>query len=351
MATKPSTPASLLALKSFGAVTVIGHSGTQTLASWVNQTRRMRKLKLAGFADPITVASCVALTEGLSGAERLQALLTSAVLEAVEGAPVLDKSAPSLCLLVLPAWVTEAQQAQLQAHFTALVPAAARAHVLFKGGTTTALEALAYAHEAVQRDPQLQRITLAAVDSACEPTVLQAAVQAGLLLQAGNGEGLVPGEAAACVVLAPVRHTRDLPSSGFALHRPAMTKSSAPWWPNANAPQHAAVTEALAGALQNAGMTGAHISHLLSDMDGSIWRAHLEADALDRTVLRESQTKLPHWMPADLLGQVGAPMSLLGWMLPALSHLHDIERVNTVLNWVIDPAGQAGAVVTERSPN
>jgi 3-oxoacyl-[acyl-carrier-protein] synthase I len=356
MATPAPAPAtfSRLAIQSFGAVTLMGHSCTQTLASWVSQVRRMRKVKLPGFADPFTVAECTALTEGLVGAERLQALLTSAVVEAHQGIVAAQVAAPGLGLLVLPSWVTEAQQQQLQAHFTALMPRSERLHVLFKGGTTAALQALAYAHDAAQRDPTLPCITLAVVSSECEPTALRVAAEAGWLLQAGNGQGWVPGEAAVCVVLSPLRQTsgmRDWPPSSFALHRPCITPHGSRWWPSDTAPQHTALTDALAGALQNAAMTGVHISHLLSDMDGSDWRAHLEGDALDRTVFKAAQSRLPHWMPADLLGQVGAPMSVLGWMLAARSHAHDIERINTVLSWVIDPAGHAGAVVMERSPN
>jgi 3-oxoacyl-[acyl-carrier-protein] synthase I len=350
MATPLPRTVSRLAIQSFGAVTLMGHSCTQTLASWVSQARRMRKVKLTGFADPFTVADCITLTEGLAGAERLQAMLTSAVLEAVEGAPAVSVGAASLGVLVLPAWVTESQQAQVQDHFTSLLPVADRPHVLFKGGTTATFDALAYAHDAVARDAKLQRVILAVVDSACEPTALQASAQTGWLLQAGNGQGFVPGEAAACAVLTPVRQAADWPASSFALHRPSLAKAGHRWWPSPHAPASAAVTEALGGALQNAAMTGAHISHLLSDMDGSDWRAHLEGEALDKTVFRHTQSQLPHWMPAELLGQAGAPMSLLGWMLASRSHLHGIERVNTVLNWVIDPAGLVGAVVMERSP-
>jgi 3-oxoacyl-[acyl-carrier-protein] synthase I len=354
IASPPVLPVSRLAMQSFGAVTLMGHSCTQTLASWVGQVRRLRKVKLAGFADPFTVAECFALTEGMTGAERLQALLTSAVLEAIEGEVTLNAASPGLGLLVLPSWVTESQQLQLQAHFTSLMPRSERPHVLFKGGTTAALDALVYAHDAAQRDPSLQRISLAVVSSECEPGVLNAAARAGWLLKAGNGQGYVPGEAAACVVLSPLRQAkeiRDWPSSRFVLHRPFTTKHTGRWWPSDSVPLHTAVTDALAGALQNASMTGAHISHLLSDMDGSDWRAHLEAAALDRTVFKDAQSRLPHWMPADLLGQTGAAMNLLGWMLAARTHAHDIERINTVLSWVIDPAGFAGAVVMERSPN
>jgi 3-oxoacyl-[acyl-carrier-protein] synthase I len=346
----PSAP-SLLALQSMGAVTNIGHSAVQTLASWINQTRCTRRLRLPGFADPFTLADCALLTEGQQGAQRLNTLLTSAVLEALEAATAPVAAERTLTLLVLPAWADESQQAQVQSHLVRLTPANSPPPLVFKGGSIATLEALAHAHNAVAKTSNLQRVILAAVDSACEPAALQAAASAGWLLQSGNGQGFVPGEAAACMVLAPVRSARELPASGFALHAPFMAKADTRWWPSAQPPQHTLVTAALAGALKNAGMTGAHISHLQSDMDGSDWRAQLEAEALGRTVLKGAQSKLPHWAPAELWGQVGAAHSLLGCMLAAQSHAHDIERINTQLNWTIDPAGQAGAVVMERSPH
>ncbi len=358
MAASASTP-SLLAAKSFGAVTHVGHSCTQTLASWVSQTRRMRRIKLPGFAEPFTIADCVVLTEGQRGAQRLITLLTSAVLEALETAPTLDKTNPasSMTLLAMPSWVTAEQQAQLQHHLLRLLPAQSAAPVLVPGGPLAALQALAQAHLAAQRDGAVQRIVLAAVGSHCEPEQLLAAATASELLQTGQGHGYVAGEAAACVVLAPLRQMRDLPAQHFALHAPFISVPGPRWWSSADPKQAQApatlLTAALNGAMDKAGMTGVHISHLQSDTDGSDWRTQLETDALNRSVFVDNptgaQTGLPRWAPADLLGQVGAPMSLLSWMLAAQSHAHDIERVNTVLSWSIDPAGQAGAVVMERS--
>ncbi|ATQ74207.1 hypothetical protein CR152_06610 [Massilia violaceinigra] len=196
---------------------------------------------------------------------------------------------------------------------------------------------------------QLEHVLIASVDSACEPGVLADLASRDLIFGPGHAQGFVPGEAAACVLLKRAAHAGKIPATKFALHRPALIASPSGFRIDDGAPDASSLAQALARALDFAAMEAIHISHLESDMDGSDWRALLEANALNRVIFSVT-TALPQWRPATLLGQTGIPSGLIGWILPAVLHAQGIEQVNTVLNWSVDASGQCAACVLERSP-
>lgn len=350
-------PSPLLVLRSSGMVTAVGNSTAQTVASWVAQSRRFRKFRLDGFADPFTIVDCQSITSELFGADRLAALLPSAIIEAIESAPDLSASADAPCLeiLIVPPRMGSADCERLSSEMTSwLAPYHGwsdrpRQRLIVSGGATAAWSALEHAYQALLENPHLQHVLIAAVDSACDPTQLTELAKADFLLRPGNSEGIVPGEAAACVLLERVANAAQIPVGSFAIHRPSLVLAGSPFWPSVNASEASALGQTLASALSLAGMEAVHISHLESDMDGSNWRALVEASALNRVIFSET-TALPQWRPATLLGQTGAAFGLIGWVLPAVLHDQAIESVNTVLHWSIEPSGECAACVIERSP-
>ena len=351
-------PSPLLALQSHGMVTAIGNSTAQTLASWCAETRRSRRIALEGLADLVTIADCESVTSGLAGVDRLAALLASPVAEAFEDATHLGADDDGECLEILlaPSWLDDEGCTQLSAQLSTWIqPYEAwsqrvRSRQVVRAGAAGAGVALEHAYRALAANPNLRHVMLAAVDSACEPTVLHQAGQADWLLRPGNEQGYVAGEAAACLLLQRAGTIIDLPAGGFALHRPALVQAPQRFWPGNDDPDAGTLSQALTAALAACAMGAANISHLESDMDGSSWRARLEATALNRVVFSEA-AELPHWLPATLFGQVGNPAGIIGWLLLAGLHRQQVERVNTVLNWSVDPAGQVAACVLERSPH
>jgi 3-oxoacyl-[acyl-carrier-protein] synthase-1 len=351
-------PSPLLALRSNGMVTVIGNSTAQTLASWCAETRRSRRLTLDGFADPVTVADCQGVTDGLAGVARLEAMLASAVTEALDEATHLGTGDAGACLEILlaPAWLDDDGCAQLGASLSTWVQpyeawsGRARSRLVVRGGSTGAWVALEHAYRALAANPDLHHVMLAAVDSLCEPAVLQQAAQDDWLLHPGNEQGYVAGEAAACLLLQRASTIEAVPADGFALHRPALVEASQRIWPGNDDLDAGPLSQALSAALTACGMEATHISHLQSDMDGSDWRARIEATALNRVVFSQAAA-LPHWLPATLFGQVGNPAGIIAWLLLAGLHRQQVERVNTVLNWAVDPAGLVAACALERSPH
>ena len=358
MTNASSSPASpLFALHSGGAVTAIGNSLNQTVASWLTQVRRMRRIKIADFADPFTIADCETVTAGKYGADRLGAMLSSAVDEAMGGAASLKlgQSGVALEILLLPSWLDKNEADKVSGALSkSLSPwtqwsASVSERNILRAGTVGPWLALEYAYRALEKNPDLQYVLIAAADSLCEPAQLVEAAKADLLFSAANAQGYIPGEAAACILLVRSESVRTLAANSFGLHRPKFARSPQRIWPAENRPDATPLTDTLASALQAARLEAQHISHLESDMDGSSWRAQLESDALTRAVFSQTST-LPHWRPVNLLGHNGSAGGLIGWLLPALLQGRNIEQVNSVLNWTVDPSGEFAANVLERSP-
>ena len=352
-----STP-SLLAVISAGTVTPIGNSAQQTIASWVGQVRRLRKIKLDGFSNPFTVAQCLTASPALQGVDKLAAMLGSAVAEAFDARPPFASQHGEKCLeiLVLPDWLSPLDCEHFNLLLTKWIEAypewcaQPRQRLILQVGATGAWAALEHAYRALADQPGLVQVMIAAVDSACELGQLTQSARAGWLLEAGNAQGYVAGEAAACLHLRRVKDITHVPANGFALHRPALFQTSARLWPEADRPDASPLAQVLEDALKTAGMQAIHISHLESDMDGSDWRAHFESTALSRVIFSQT-TALPQLRPANLLGQCGVAYGLLSWLIPVALHANGIERVNTVLNWAVEPNGAIAACVLERSPN
>jgi hypothetical protein len=371
----------LLALRTTGAVTAIGNSSLQTCASWLTKVRRQRKIHLDGYKDPFTVADCHSVTEGLTGTARLAAMLGSAVAEACDAlanAPAmlpaqttkhqkngqartadqgqLDTQAEYLEILLLPNWLPAQDCDSLSAMLTDWLLAYPawcnnrRERLIVQASATGGWTALEHAYRAMETNPYLKHVMIAAVDSACEPQVLQYAAKQDWLLQAGNTQGYVAGEAAACIHLTRIQHVNEVPADCFALHRPKLMHTATRLWPSSEQAEVFPLEQVLSGAMQLAGMQATNISHLESDMDGSDWRAMLESTALAHVIYNQSGG-LQHWRPATLLGQCGAASGLINWILPALLHAQHIVRVNTVLNWTVEPSGEMAACILERSPH
>jgi 3-oxoacyl-[acyl-carrier-protein] synthase-1 len=342
-------PSPVFGIRAFGAVTNLGNSALQSAASWIVQARRQHRVKLEGFAAPFTLADRPDLTKDLQGAERLFVLLKSAVAEALADQPCLGTTSASLNILALPETLDEAAQQQLVDRLAAFWPDQAVTFFPITGGATAAWAALDSAYQVFDANPKVKQVVMICVDSLCEPGRLYQAAAAEQLLQKGNSEGYVPGEAAVCLILDRLRDVTQLPAGGFALHRPVLAQQPDAWWPNANRLDPQTLVTVLTDALDRAGMNPTHISHLLSDMDGSSWRARIEAEALSRVIYSET-SRLPQWQPATLFGQIGVATGPLGWILATMMHRHRVHQLNTLLNWSIDPAGKNAACVMECSP-
>jgi hypothetical protein len=359
-------PDTVWALLRAGLVTPLGTSVDHTLAGWAAAARVFQRVNVPGLADPVTVARCSAVAPEVTSTDRLLQMLGSATTEALQpddpaDMPSWAEGDQALEVLVLPDWLDEEQAKHAGGTWGSWLDQFQpwnqfhRERLVLRGGTASAWLALEQAWRRLDQGEDLRHLLVAAVDSLCDMPRLEHAAQQNLVLRPGHSEGFVAGEAAGCVWLQRKAHVRDVPLDRFALHRPAVVpvaRSDAPAEDGAvSEAGAAALREALRQALRLARLEACHISHLLSDMDGSAWRSHIEATALGAAVFTQA-SQLPHWRPAVLAGQTGAAGALLGWILPPRHHTLDLGRVNSVLHWAVDPSGgPVAAGVMQRSPH
>lgn len=332
-----------LGLQACGMVTAAGSSAGQTLASMVGKLRVFRKLAVPGWADPFTAAPCRPLCEGQSGAARIATALPSALAETLAQFGPNRDSAQGLELILIPKWFDDAERAELDtllnqtlATFPGWYPMP-RQRGYKAGGSTAAWQALESAYRRCAAEPNLDYILIVALDTLCDPERLRQAAKVDALLRPGLSEGEIPGEAAACVLL-----TRKPVAGQWLLHRPALGRDAAPYFPPSDqtAPQNqrAQVQDCLQAALHGASLAPEHLSTLASDSDGSAWRARLEAGAVP--------SDLPHWRCAETLGQIGTATGLVQWAVAACAQR--LGPSNSMLSWALDRRGHCAATILER---
>ena len=360
-------PDTVWALMRAGLVTPLGTSVDHTLAGWAAAARVFQRVNVPGLADPVTVARCSAVPPEVTSTDRLLQMLGSATAEAMQpedpaDLPPWNQGDQALEVLVLPDWLDEEQARHAGDTWGSWLDQLQpwnqfhRERLVVRGGTASAWRALEQAWRRLDHGEDLRHLLVAAVDSLCDMPRLEHAAQQDLVLRPGHSEGFVAGEAAGCVWLQRKAHVREVPRDRFALHRPAVVPVEASDAPSqdgmvATDAGVATLREALRQALRLGRLEARHISHLLSDMDGSAWRSGIEAAALEAEVFTQA-SQLPHLRPPVLTGQTGVAGALLGWVLPARHHTLDLGRVNSVLHWTVDPAGGPIAACTiERSPH
>lgn len=355
-------------LRRYGMVSPLGTSVDETLASWVGDVRVLQRVKVPDQAAPVTVARCAALPADQAGASRLMTMLASATAEALEHAVDPADSASngdvqSLEILVVPSWLDESQAREAGdtwGRWLDGMPAWSqfkRDRLVLHGGSATPWLALKYAWDRLDAGQDLQHVLIAAVDSLCEPGQLERLARDDVLLREGHAEGFVAGEGAVCTWLQRVPDVQAMPPGAFALHRPcvgALPRAEPPVKPDELSPYEsgAVLAETMRVAMHNARLQASQISHLLSDMDGSSWRARQESAALESSVVPYATSSLSHWQPAILTGNTGVAAAPMAWVLVARHHALGIGRVNTVLHWSVDAFdGSLAACAIERSPH
>jgi hypothetical protein len=191
-----------------------------------------------------------------------------------------------------------------------------------------------------------QTVVLAGVDSLADTVRLCADYAAGRLMTSGNAEGWIAGEAAAALLLRAAPNTRAPGNRQWVFHRPGIVEGLAPHFRQAGRPPPDALAQALGAALEHARWQGQHVGCLMSDHDGSRWRAQVHEAARQRI---QGGLYAPEWLPASVTGQVGAASAPLHWALAAQRLKVDATPPNSVLCSLLDDGPWAGAVALERS--
>ncbi|MCL1961069.1 MAG: hypothetical protein FWG56_04715 [Desulfovibrionaceae bacterium] len=303
--------------------------------------------------QPVTVAACPEVAGNTQGTERLARLLAVALADLLMPGGQMPAACPPfpLVLLALPQTLNDAAGAKVWDQARQLLASYGFAGVfdnahcyLFLQGPAGGMRALGslFAQGRSDKNPTV----LAGVDSLVDLQRLCADYAGERLMTRDNSEGWIAGEAAAAVLLHPVADTRAEDDRHWVLHRPCVVKGQAPHLDKAKAPPPQAMAQALDQALQNAGWRGNHVGRLLSDHDGSAWRARIHADARRRA---GGGLDAAEWLPAAVTGQVGAATAPLHWALAAWRLKVDARPPNSVMSSVLDDGPWAAAVALERS--
>jgi hypothetical protein len=342
-----------------GAITSAGTSARQSAASWVGLQRRFRKeIRRDVGLQAITLASCPEITSGQSGTEALARLLSAALADMLTTAQAPLKSlsteqAPKTVCLAFPqslseagaadAWHRSLELLRQYGHgawtdFLANLP-----NVAFKFGNAASYRAL----ECLQT-PAIEHSAalVIAVDRLLDVEFLRSEYKEKRLLTSDASDGYIPGEAAACLWLLPCRDTHHSDDRTWVLHPPCIANSASAHCQDGIDTDPLALTQALKGALANAGWQGQHVGRTLSDFDGSAWRAKLQMTARMRA---SGELTSRDWEPASVTGQIGAASGAVHWALAVQRLRHDKQVPNSILAWALDAHTATGAVALERT--
>lgn len=310
------TPLTVLGV---GAVTAIGLTAAQTCAAF--------RARLSGYSACIPVpppgeplsGARVPAAVALQGtpAEWFANLLSRALEEALTTTPEGTRCATFLCLpeasRAHPAMLAAGADRIVRRAASVLGTRAASAINVLRDGHASGYRALEQAGRLLDT-AKADRVVIAGVDSLLGATDIARLAETGRLQQPGTPQGLVPGEGAACIVIA--RSPTTIPGANwieFAGVGVADEPDSILTDRYANG---AGLKSALAPALAAAGASEAAIALRVTDMNGERYRGW-ESAMLAARFYRTRRESLPQWHPASCTGDVGAAAAILGWIVAA----------------------------------
>jgi 3-oxoacyl-[acyl-carrier-protein] synthase-1 len=331
-----SVPIAPLCILSAGVCCALGNDLPSTQAALRARLNHFRETRFVGLGGKPVVGAAV-YGSALWGADRQVEMLKRAVTEAWAGAVArADDAADTVTadttalLLVLP----EAEQSaapldELHEAFDELVDGlglhpASRAAQTGAGGIAEALRlagALLRAQNA-QLAPAAgparpRQVLLACVDSWLSAPRIEQLLAQSRLQQEGQTDALLPGEAAACVLL-----SLSGPTDRAATWVMSAAHARDPWRLEAELPQRAqALTQVLRAATAQAGLQLADMDFHASGANGEFWYARELEMALSRCMERRRE-HYPHFALAQFVGDTGAslPVVTLAWADAAMRH-------------------------------
>ncbi|WP_375766142.1 hypothetical protein NR798_31160 [Archangium gephyra] len=208
-------------------------------------------------------------------------------------------------------------------------------------GNSAGLHALAEARTLMERHPQIPGCYVAGVDSLVNAPALWWFDRRGSLKRPGNSDGVIPGEAAACI-----RVTRRPPPGrpgpmailglGFA-RETALPQSDEPLRANG-------MVEASRLALAEAGLGIADIDFRLSDASGEGYGFKEISLALSR-MLRTRKESVPLWLPAETLGEIGAASGIAALVVASVAMGRGYAPGTRAICYTADHSGDRAVAV------
>ncbi|RKG86906.1 hypothetical protein D7V88_17015 [Corallococcus terminator] len=212
--------------------------------------------------------------------------------------------------------------------------------VLF--GESGLLQALKAAVLQLETD-RLDRCIVGAVDSLVEPQVVAALGQLGLLRTPANPVGILPGEAAAFVMLErPSAASRRGAVVDALLDAPSLTAEPFHRRSGLHA-QGRALSQGILETLDAVRDQGARTGLIVGALNGDAYRARDWGHALVQLRMAGRLTDLREWSPAASFGEIGAATGLVGLCMAARGFSRGYARTDHVLVWTAGDDGARGA--------
>ncbi len=208
-------------------------------------------------------------------------------------------------------------------------------------GNTAGLRALVEARTLMERHPQIPGCYIAGVDSLVNAPAIWWLDRRGSLKRPGNSDGVIPGEAAACVLvkrLPPLGRPRPMAILGLGFAREtALPQSDEPLRANG-------MVEASRIALAEAGLGIADIDFRLSDASGEGYGFKEVSLALSR-MLRTRKETVPLWLSAETLGEIGAASGIASLVVASVAMGRGVAPGQRAICYTAAPSGDRAVAV------
>jgi 3-oxoacyl-[acyl-carrier-protein] synthase-1 len=302
---------------------------------------------------PLIACPISGLTEGYIGLGRWTRLATAAVRDMI---PQSGLSAKELSRAMLYLGLPNLEERRLPADVGTTLGGrvgewlgdeglGARARV-YPLGNAAAVVALQHAIGDLQSG-SVELAFVGGVDSLLELDSLDRLLEGRRLKTDDNIDGLVPGEAAAFLLLEKVEHAVARGASILAtVEAPATAQEPQTIWGN-EPTDGSGLSAAVAATLSQLSDGGRHTGLIICDLNGETYRAKEFANTVPR-VLSTIETPWQLWHPADCIGDTGAAGTLVGSCIAAHAFSADNTEADGALAWASSDDGLRGSFYLRR---
>lgn len=283
-------------ISGIGCITALGSTRAQTVAAYGTGERGFRRCPDIVGADGLgqTMAPALPIRDPAAPADRLAALLAAALYDlaadfgaAAQGLPV---------LAVLPTWARDAlPDGTVEAALTAVLPGWIGQRQIVWADEMGWLRLLADQCGLINGGAR-QEVVVAVADTLCLPDLLDHLAAANRLLLKGQPNGLIPGEAAVALRVAPL--DAEPAMSGWGHLSGAVDGQEQTPVDKRNTLLGDTLARLWAQPLDRIRPT-----RLMTDRNGERWRSEDTGTALSRNAPR---------LPGDLRARTEEPLALLG---------------------------------------
>jgi len=360
-----------LVITEFGMVTSVGHDAATSCAAIRAGITRAAPLPQAQVLDPDTQTMIpaaghpvFALTEGASAVARWLTLARHAFLD-LRGSdslaatndeqfwartglalvtPVLDDERFMFFAAVQPGAI---QTSYVDPLVRSLAVGIDPSHVyLLSEGRTGAVRAIG-SMESVLAKKQLDRLVILSADSGLDGHSLAWFMESERLKQADQPAGLMPGEAAAALLIETEDAARARGARCRARLSAAVTDSEPHGFVNGERQHGRATARVLGSALRSAGAV-AFSGDVITDLNGEAWRAY-EFGAASVQVSRSLLNDPRIITPAMSIGDVGAASALVESIVAVRAFERGYATSTSTLVACMSASGRVGAMLLTRN--